>query len=91
MANIHPNFRARYPLSCALSIQPASTGQGATLTVHPLFGVDDLLAALGPTRFNNLKATIKTDYCCGHRTDSKGLEIHCFSADDVEAFLRGGG
>ena len=90
-----PNFAAFYPLSSALlvsgkKLQPVSTGQA----VHALFDFDDLKLTLGTTRFNNLIAWLvtnkKTDYVCGHRTDSKGCEIHCISADDLEAFLKGG-
>lgn len=82
----------QWPLSSALTVngKPIKlvSAQGAT---HPLFDTDDLKTALGSTRFNNLKATIKTDYVCGHRLDKNNAEVHCFAADDVEAFLRAGG
>lgn len=92
-----PNFQFYYPLSSVLlvkgkKIQPVSSDG---VNIHALFDFDDLKAALGTTRFNNLIAYLvahkKTDYVCGHRVDSKGLEVHCIHADDLEAFLKGGG
>lgn len=82
----------QWTLSSALTVngKPIQlvAAQGA---MHPLFDSDDLKKALGATRYNNLIAKVKTDYVCGHRVDSKGLEIHCIAADDVEAFLKAGG
>jgi hypothetical protein len=87
MTDIHPGFKAMYPMSIALGLVPVSTGPSVT---HPGFDEDEVKAKLGATRFNNLMAKVTNVFSCGHRLKA-GVEAHAIYANDLEAFLKGGG
>lgn len=103
----HPNFVAQFPKSAGpagkggLALSPVSVRPGSAPPTQPAvelpgFDNDQVLAALGQARYNNLVTAIKTAgysgavFSCGHRTVN-GVEVHCFYASDVEKFLAAGG
>jgi hypothetical protein len=98
-------FKSKFPRSGALTIQPVQQGgQGASGILLELYDSDDLTAALGVARFNQLMtgvgswSGVKTVICCAHRLwpanhaepTKRNAEVHCISAVDLEAFLAGG-
>jgi hypothetical protein len=99
---MHPNFKAKYPKSCnpaasgGLALAPVITATARVgrdvlpMVEHGGFDSDDVLAALGQSRFNNLMAGVKSVFSCGHRLKN-GVEVHCVYAADLESFLNNGG
>lgn len=97
----HPNFLSQFPKSArpvakgGLALQPVVTGDSQ----HSGFDENEVKAALGAARFNNLMALIAAGkngysgavFSCGHAKDAKGVEVHCIYASDLELFLANGG
>lgn len=76
-------FQAMYPLSAALGLKVIDPGPG--------FDQNDLKAKIGTTRYNNLITQAKRVFVCNHAKDASGYETPCVYAEDLEAFLKGGG
>lgn len=96
----HPNFVGQFPKSAqpvakgGLALIPATIGD----TQQSGFDENDVKAALGVTRFNNLMTSIAGGkpfsgavFSCGHAKDKNGVEVHCIYASDLELFLKNGG
>lgn len=101
---MHPHFKAMYPLSTALGLEPVETGPKQRIgnelhstQSHPGFDADEVEKAIGAERFKKLMTGIKEVFCCNHRhypeghpTMPAGYEVHCIYAWDLENFLAEG-
>lgn len=92
-------FNKRFPLSATLKIEPAALpDKGALGGLWPGYDAEDVQAALGPTRFAVFQSLVKRVFSCGHRKwasthadpTKANAEVHCYFAEDVEAFIAGG-
>ena len=83
---------SKYPLSCKLGLRPVAVNGNE----YEGFDIEEVEKKLGATRFESLKATLKSVFCCAHRTwpanhpdpHLRNAEVHCVYFDDVESFLR---
>lgn len=82
-------FSARYPVSTVAGLKPVADE-------HEGFDYDDVKKLLG-AKFSTFEKSVKYVFVCTHRywpedhpeLHKRNTEVHCFHAEDVEAFLRG--
>lgn len=98
---ISPQAKSMYPRCAALKLQFVQSPSGSNNEM-PGFDDEEVLRALGQTRYNALMAYVATAsgvFVCGHRNYGKspatgkpaGTEVHCIFAKDLEMFLGAGG
>jgi len=94
------NFKARYPRSVGLGLEPVRTAPASRNSdgvQHAGFDEDAVKGKLGAARYASFMSKLVNDkaysgsvFSCGHRI-TNGVEAHAIYADDLERFLASGG